>query len=39
MGCDWFPDATYCTDVYDDDDFKALEMCCICGGGNEAEVT
>ena len=38
--CGWYEDASFCTGTWDDDDFNADEMCCVCGGGahNTVEV-
>ena len=34
--CDWYATGTnyFACGAYDDDDFKANEMCCACGGGS-----
>merc|ERR1711924_345044 len=29
---------TYCGAQYDDHDFRAMEMCCVCGGGSTGSV-
>ena len=32
-GCEWYTDPAYCSGTWDDDDFSAVEQCCMCGGG------
>jgi hypothetical protein len=35
-GCDIYTLYPSECGLYDDDDFKSLEMCCVCGGGSTA---
>ena len=32
--CDWYATRTDLCGTYDTEEFKANEMCCVCGGGN-----
>ena len=36
-GCDEYTDNPNWCGYFDDDKFKSMEMCCICGGGNRTE--
>jgi hypothetical protein len=31
--CDWYETYSSSCGIYDDDDFWASDMCCVCGGG------
>jgi len=32
--CADYTDGSFCGTYYDDDDFKSMSMCCVCGGGS-----
>jgi hypothetical protein len=36
--CDWYETYSGSCGIYDDDDFQAYDMCCVCGGGYTVDI-